>query len=261
LQNLNALYLSLRGLLSDQMREVSFCRQRLTELSDLFKDSQPTESVTKMPAECLLLPDGCKDLQEAVSRVEAGIADEDLLAFDGQVQELIRKQYRALVNVCLASSTVVRALGEALLQAADVHLQGRLEGTDAAVLWLSRYDHSPEDQVRLQEDLQKAYEAAAPHVGSASDGRELVVISAPPGPAGDRLRHLASQAFPGAAMIVGSRDDEILFLRQAHAAPLVEFEYLGPEAQEAYRQYLAQDPSLIHSRADIEEWRAAETVA
>ncbi len=67
------------------------------------------------------------------------------------------------------------------------------------------------------------------------------------------------QFFPRALLVTSSRPDEIVFLRQFQSLSLGDFDQYGPEAQEAYRQRLAQDPAFVHSRADI-EWHTAEPV-
>ncbi len=264
LQSLNTLYVSLRGQLSDQMREISFCRQRLIELADLVREPAAAKSPANVPAQKLLLPQCCATLEDAVRHVDAGIAEEDLLAFDGEVQEIIRQQFRALVNVCLASTTVIRSLSEALLLHAEKFLEQREQGTDAAELFLAQYSNSSEDRARLEESLRNAYEDAAPRIApeiAKAGNDEVFIISAPAGEAGDRFRQLAQELFPEALLVASVRSDEILFFRGLQSLTLADLGHLGPEAQEAYRQRLAQDPIFIHSRADITEWRSALAVS
>lgn len=261
LLGLNSLYVCLRGLLSDQMREISFCRQRLIELADLVREPAASEGPNKSAAQRLLLPPGCDNIQDAVRQVDGALAQPDLLAFDALIQEeLIRKQYRALVNVCMASSTVIRDLAGALQQHAEAFLEDRLEGTDAAALLLSQHADDVQGRSKLGGELLEAFEKAAPSVGPECEQTEVFFISSPRSEAGEQFRQLARQLFPTAVLVASNRQDEILFLRHRHTLALSDFDQFGSEAQEAYRQRLAQDSAFIHSRADIADWQP-ETVA
>ena len=67
LQRVNTLYVSLRGQLSDQLREVDFCRARLGELVTTFEDPREAARRADGPtAGRCPLPEGCKSLDEAV---------------------------------------------------------------------------------------------------------------------------------------------------------------------------------------------------
>ena len=74
MQQVTALYVSLRGLLSDQLREVDFCRARLGELHVLLGSSGDGLSAgeTEPASGRYLLNEGCKSLQEAVKKLESG---------------------------------------------------------------------------------------------------------------------------------------------------------------------------------------------
>src|SRR5262249_31951490 len=79
LRQVTALYVSMRGQLSDQIREVGYCRQRLAELLDQLAEdaapkSAPGKTAGRRPAaeavpsggRCLF-PEGCQDLEESVT--------------------------------------------------------------------------------------------------------------------------------------------------------------------------------------------------
>ena len=70
LQQITRLYVSLRGLLSDQLREIGFCRHRLTELLDLLRPAAGTNpSLLPAGGKCLL-PKGCAALDDAVQHID-----------------------------------------------------------------------------------------------------------------------------------------------------------------------------------------------
>jgi hypothetical protein len=260
LQHLNRLYVGLRGHLSDQMREIGFCRTRLKELADLLKDgSTASAPATDPTADQMLLPHGADHMDDAVTRLEAGVGGKELLDFDLQIQGLISRQFRALVNVCMASSSVIRDLAPAMVQEAEAFLEPRLEVSNVAEMFLARYSDDAEEGARLDRDLQAAFEAAAAQFGRPTPDHDGCIIAFPTGPAGERLRRRAQDLFPGATLITSDRVDEIIFYRDPGPLALAELEPMGPAGQEAYR--CANDPSTIHSRIDITEWRPAVAVS
>src|SRR5947209_20472007 len=78
LVHLNRLYVSLRGHLSDQIREVGFCRQRLGELQGLVQPADLREqNLVAHAGERILYPAGCLDLKDAIERLNQAITPED----------------------------------------------------------------------------------------------------------------------------------------------------------------------------------------
>src|SRR5205823_758380 len=108
---LNRLYLSLRGHLSDQIREVGFCRQRLGELPGLLMPVvlPTTPGTTPEPRsdERALFPPGCNSLADAVQQMAQSITLDDVLRFDQGIQAWIETHCGALLQVCMGSSTMV----------------------------------------------------------------------------------------------------------------------------------------------------------
>src|SRR5208282_2161131 len=97
LGHLNRLYLGLRGHLSDQIREVGFCRQRLGELHGLLKPAPPPHQHEPPRTDRrVLFPPGCLELQDAVAQISQTIGAEDLLHFDERVQHWIHNHCQAL---------------------------------------------------------------------------------------------------------------------------------------------------------------------
>src|SRR5262249_25676998 len=70
LQKVQSFYVSLRGLLSDQLREVDYCRGRLRELAGKF-ETEAKGTATLMDRNVawqLLLPEGCETIDAAVDQ-------------------------------------------------------------------------------------------------------------------------------------------------------------------------------------------------
>ena len=138
LQQASSAFLSLRGHLSDELREINFCRVRLAELQRLL-EAPPDTSLSEPRAGRLVLPAGCKDLGEAVDGFLAGVGPEALLELDGRVQAVIRSQFTALVHICLASGNLLKNVEAAMLETAR-EFAGEVVGeTNAAELFLEQH--------------------------------------------------------------------------------------------------------------------------
>jgi serine/threonine protein kinase len=251
LAQVNKGYLGLRGHFSDQIREVGFCRQRLGELLALLEE-RPNKSLPGFASfEKLLLSEGCHKIDDAVERLDGRISADDLVTFDKQVQQLVRQQYRALLNVCMGPANIVRGLAPQLLQEAEKFLGPRLEGASVAELWLG--DRSDEQAIRHR--LMAGYEQAAPRLNPDPDAPELAVTLLPTGNTGEMLQAQLKQALPSVQGATIERSDEIVFYRERHQLTLANLEQFGPAVQELYRKRCASDPSSVHCREDVPGWQ------
>src|SRR5205814_3781970 len=96
-----SVYVSLRGHLSDELREVGYCRTQLAELLRLFDADDEAEAPSLAPISGRrLLPAACASLQEVVDKTVKGTTAEDLLALDQKVQAMIQHEFKSLIYVC-----------------------------------------------------------------------------------------------------------------------------------------------------------------
>lgn len=281
-----AVYVSLRGHLSDELREINFCRVRLMELSRQFSgpqnapDNPPatpaTPQLVRGPGRNLF-PPGCSTLEQAVDRLTGALTSDDLLDLDGQVQAVLRERFTALVHICLTTANVVRDLAAAMRETAEAFVlaaQARAVeaagGTaipesaphtaGAARLFLSQFAETEEGREQAIGQFLEAFDEAAPELTSPSHtGRgfrgdtvhELTVIAAPPGPAADALRSLARGALPQTEFIAAASPEDLIVYRERCYQPLCPSEQLGEAAETAYRQMLQADSFTPHSRTDL----------
>lgn len=256
LQHINRLYVGLRGQLSDQLREVGFCRQRLGELANLVQPVGAAAAADPTPNERVLLPAGCATIDDALEVLDKGLTRDDLLALDEQIQTLVRQQYRALVNVCMGSSAMVRTLAPAMLARAQEFLGPRFGGTSVAELLLVR--HEGDDLQRADgavAELQQIYERAAPKNAPPRPDARLAIAFLPDDPKGQQLQALLREDVPELSVIGTDRPDEIVVYREQIHFTHAGLDQLGTVAQEAYRSRLAADPIALHTREDIAEWQ------
>jgi serine/threonine protein kinase len=296
-QQIIAAYTSLRGHLSDQLREINYCRVRLGELLQAFGggDEAPTtlslrrskrDTVHGAPGDRkdrqrelegskdtahgrsvpedllslshhdrpgrLLFPTGCNNLTEEVFGFLEGVTTDDLNLLDQQVQGMIRKQFGALVHVCLTSTNVLKHFELALLEEGERFAASRLPSAEVADVFFRQAG----DEETATAQLSRAFDEAAPAPGihRGEEGRrpvELAVMLVPSGEAGQRFRDLAQQALPDDDLVVGPSPDDVVLYRELPRLALAELLERSQAAFEAYRQMSALEHFTPHSRSDI----------
>src|SRR5205823_4616192 len=92
-----------------------------------------------------LLPAGCRSVSQAADRILEGVTAERLRELDHDMQTLIRKQFTALVHVCMASSNFLKTLQLSMQQEAETFAGARLAGTaDVAEMYLAQHGGAPD---------------------------------------------------------------------------------------------------------------------
>jgi serine/threonine protein kinase len=265
LQRVTSLYLSLRGGVSDQLREVDYCRARLGELRDLFRDPKnlAAASADKPASGRFIFGDGCQSLQDAVLKLDAGVCDAELLELDGRIQKLIRKQFKALVDVCYTrAANVLRALAPAMHGEASSFLRNRLGDANVVGIYLENFERGgPDPEHRLQNDLSDAYDAAVPEVTASSPASEVNMFAVPPEQGEDRLREALKTALDGSTLASARSTDELVIYREHTLGTLADLKQMGPVGQEAYVKVSAQEHFTPHSRSDIPGWASRDSKA
>jgi hypothetical protein len=254
LRQVAAAYVSLRGLLSDRLRELNFCRTRLGELLRGFEDPAAQARTERSPGRDFF-PAGCRTLNEAIAHFSENVTAEDLRELDGRMQSFIQGQFQGLLHVCLSSANLLKNLEAAMKRQAEAFAESRLEGAGVAEMFLERH---PDDEEARGEIVTGFDEAAPEFAGSRlSRQKEICILATPPGAARDRFRALAQQALPDVALAAAPSTSDVVFYREIPQLPLSELEQLGPLGYEAYRQMTSVAHFTPHSRTDITEWQVA----
>jgi hypothetical protein len=229
--------------LPDFKLAVADCRAALRRLAAPL--APPAEAYDPGPA-TPVLPDGCDTPEAAAERVVGRLTPDELQGFEDELQAAVRRQFRGLANVCQKADKQP-AFVALLTDAARRLLDARVEAADPATVLL-RVRGDGEPTARL---LREGFAKAAPDLaGWDRPPAEAVLLAAPAGPAGDRVRQLATEACPDLAFDTLPLADDILVYRECPKAPLDRLPHLGPHARDAYLAQLGTDHPP-HARRDV----------
>jgi eukaryotic-like serine/threonine-protein kinase len=257
MHRITLLYVSLRGLLSDQLREIDFCRARLTDLAGLFGEPDIGNGPRLEPpaAGRFLSANGCKSAEDAIEQLQNSVGANELVELDTRIQGMLRGQFKALVHICMSSANLLKSLAPAMHKESRTFLRSRLGETHVAEVYLRHFQDGREDaDARLEDDLAEAFENASPEVAASPPVSELNLLGVPEGPEEKRLRESMAKAIDGKLVVPVVSSDEITVYREHTLACLADLDQLGPLAQEAYDKTTEQNHCTPHSRYDITEW-------
>jgi serine/threonine protein kinase len=272
LQQLSYTYVSLRGNLSDQLREINFCRARLSELARSLEEDEYRTKASLVPEkgfdwsqaeppgpDCALYPGGSRTFEATRDQLLQGLTPEDVLQLDEQMEEMMCEQFSGLRHVCMTSVNLLRNLERTMLAVGEQFVSKRLDGVDVAELFREFY---PEEQ-GAGDQIKEAFDAALPVRGSTPGkcGVEVCVLASPCGAPGDRFRDLSRRTLgqTDPAMVASKEAEDLVFYRELSSLPLGSLDQVGPAAYEAYSQIASVPHFTPHNRTDITQWRAART--
>jgi hypothetical protein len=260
LYHLAAAFVGLRGHLSDELREVNFCRVRLAELLRSLEEEPADEKRLGRPLSKqgaigrFMFVDDCKDLSEAVERFMEGFTPAALLELDGRMETMLQANFTALVHVCLANQNILQPVEKAMLSTAGDYALEHLPTTSVAGLFLERY---PEPSAAASE-VGDFYHQASPELSlgrspmSGPPSVELTILAAPADPAGERFREVLQRAVPEVEVQTAGSPDDVLIYRERLNLPLLSLEHMGSLGLDAYNQMNSTEHFTPHSRTDVD---------
>lgn len=241
-------YRRLLGTTPDYLRDIGTCRAGLNDIHDAIGSTAPSGN-SAGPGK-LILPEGCKTLDDAADRFLAGLSPDDVLAFDEKVQKEINRKYRGLAAVGLKPQEKGPSFRERLLRRTREFLDVRLDAADPAAVFFHNRTGNEEDYPLIAE----AFDGSEPDLLTSIDPPpdELAILAVPPGEVGDRFRAVVASALPGIEFTAAPQLDDIVFYRECPQLPLELVPQLGENGKAAYNA-LCQE-RCPHSRMDV-SWK------
>ena len=263
LQNLTTAFVSLRGNLSDELREVNFCRVRLGELLRLLEETPGGEQWSSAVVRGSgnegsigrrLFLSGCKDLPEAVNLYLEAITAEHLLELDARMEEMLRSNFTALVHVCLTNANILKNVESEMLRTARDYAAENLPETSVSQLFLDAHA-SPEE---AENEVAGFHAEAAPELSAGRSPRagprvaELCVLATPEDAPSDTLCTMFEKTLPETEVCHAASTDDILVYRERNNLALSDLEQLGAVGHDAYVQMSTTENFTPHSRCDLD---------
>ncbi len=258
LQHLTTAFVGLRGHLSDELREVNFCRVRLSELLRLLETNPSAEEHGSAQGPSVIgrqvFQSGCKDLREAVDLYLECVTPEHVVELDGRMEEMLRASFTALVNVCLNTTpNILKEVRTAMLRTAQEYVAGHMPATSVAALF---FEHHPE--ASAASEITAFFQEAAPEIVPGPRSQigtpvgELCLLATPDDEPSEHFRKLVEKTLPDTEILRTSSNDNILIYRERGNLPLADLEHLGPVGHDVYVQLNTAENFTPHSRCDID---------
>lgn len=236
----------------EYLRDIGICRAGLNDMHAAVGKGAEAGNSAAGPAK-LILPEGCKKLDDAADRFLAGLNPADVLAFDQLLQNEIAKKFRGLSAIALKPLEKGPPFRELLLTRSREFLDTKLDAANpAAVFFRNRTGESVDYPL-----IADAYHGAAPDLkgfgGKQLD--EVATLAVPPGEFGDRFRAVVKAALPNVELTAAPLPDDIVFHRECPSVEMTDLPQMGEHARAAAEALAAAD-HVAHSRVDI-AWEPA----
>jgi serine/threonine protein kinase len=244
---LSGIYRRISGNIPEYLREVNFCRHQLQE----FQSKLPKESkLDPLPANTEpILPDGCRTVVDAANKLITAVSPDEWFTLEQQIQSQVRRQFRAMLHVCVK----IRENGPRFLEILTEHARefveprlGRMSATEAFFTLKT-------DTQGLQRGILNASDQAIPdRFGGKTPQIGSFVVGIPKEQAGERFQQAAAAILKDQTFVpLPAGDDQIIFCREQHQLPISDLPQAGALAEEAVRHVLETEKTPAHSRADI----------
>jgi serine/threonine protein kinase len=275
LKQVSQALLALRGHQSEQLREINFCRVRLAELQRAFENSAlpaggaaPSRLSAQGPGQRpeagrVLLPAGCRLLEEAIDQMMDSIGPDQEIELDHIMEAMIQQHFQAMVNVCMTQTNILKEVQMRMLDTASDYAGSLLAETNVAEMFLDQVHEYEQRLAELSGYFVEAQPELRPGLFSNRNGRrsvpmeaevpvrELIVLAYPPGPAGEEVFQLAREAMDTSEVEGTGSTEDVIFYREVVNLPLATMDPLGEAGRDAYCQMLASEHFTPHSRTDV----------
>ncbi|MDW8223976.1 MAG: tubulin-like doman-containing protein [Gemmatales bacterium] len=250
-------YLSLRGRLSDQNKELAFCHCRLQELAHEF--TQSCAQLASFSADAGYLYLRGNNLPEAVEYALADLPTDLLTKLDQRIQERLHQEATSLQRLCTSTGNSLIQLRQLLLSEIESYLHELWPQYDIAQLLLVQEDA----EKRLPALVRQLYESAEPGNKSfgVTAGRSFCLVALPGSAPGYELAQQVRTSLPDDAVYLMGDPQEICIYREYVGIRLEDLPPMSSEARHAYEQICSLEHFTPHSRTDIHVAQKAMAVS
>jgi serine/threonine protein kinase len=274
----HAFYALLKGQLSERLRELTFCRQRLRHLQENLESAAEEaddlaathlsagmtpshsplpsaesfwESIRQSATVRVVLPDGDKDLEQAAARFAASIGPEQRTQLDQALQDQVLALMGGLHAACAGSGDLVRSLAMPLLDQAASFLGQYLPITDVAQVELATA-RAAEVDVPFQ--VKDYLARATPLVAGTEIGQHTPILLIPASEAGRTFGEEAKSAVPELHVVRVPGQAHLMFCQEQGYLSAEDLQLLLRPCRAAYEEAVLLPQASPHARFDIIDW-------
>ncbi len=263
------LYRLVQGGLEDKVRDLTFCRQRLTNLERVLEPegagshygSHPgllpasTAGASLAPVNSegtdqVLLPFGERDIEWAAARFVINVTPEQWIRLEEVLQSLVLSPLGGLHAICQKAGDLMGQLAGPHIHKTAAYMNKIIDVAD-----VSEGDFvAGGKRANIVSLVQKCWERAVPLVvGDSKEQTGFLVV--PGSDAGDALSAQIHESLPSIRVVksVGQTSDIVICREQAHL-PGKHLETILNHCHEAYLEMASRTANSPHSRFDILEW-------
>ncbi len=271
----------LRGRLSDRLRELTFCRQRLRHMQEALEHGpvaaedvdthfnaevspSPTplltaeafwEAIRESATTRVVLPEGERDMEAAAKRFIRSLSADQWGQLDQAFQDQILAVRGGLYKACSGTGDLIRHLLRPLLDQAVSVLGTHLPITDVAEVEFSSGGEAAV-AARTEEYFTKAAPLVGRTAGASPEQHGFLLI--PASEAGKRYGELARRAVPDIHLVNVPGQADLMFCREQGGLKLEQLERILRACRPAYDE-VAHVPTVSpHARFDIQDWAPLE---
>jgi hypothetical protein len=271
-------YASLHGRLSQRLRDLQFCRQRLRHLeesldtpevdgdaltvtrlgSDTPLGNSPLpstetfwESIRQSATAHVVLPQGELDLERAALRFLGGLHPEHWTQLDQALQDRVLGKLGGLQNACSSCSDLARHLAAPLVDQAASSLGAHLAIMDVAQVQFSLAQTQNQD---VASQTRQCLERAEPLVSGKDPASQQAFLLIPASEAGKQFGEEARKAVPEVKPVHVPGQADLMFCREQGLLTLEDLQQLLAPCRPAYETLANVPHSSPHARCDIMDW-------
>jgi serine/threonine protein kinase len=268
----------LHGRLSDRLRDLTFCRQRLRHLQEsldspavdgdeltatrfgmeLTPSHSPLpsaetfwEAIRQSATAHVVLPDGEEDLERAAGRFLRRLTPDQWVELDQFLQDRVLAPLGGLHHACLSSGELTRNVAAPLIDQAAARLSEHLPIMDVAQVQLAAAA-SPQTTIAAQ--TRECFDNAAPLVGGKDAANEQALLLVPASEAGKSYGESARQALPELKLVRVPGQADLMFCREHGYLTIEDLQRLLRSCRPAYEALSGVPHSSPHARCDIMDW-------
>jgi eukaryotic-like serine/threonine-protein kinase len=263
--------------LSERLRELAFCCQRLRHLQGILEtggdpqlelgDSPLAGENTPAPAPMALitdywehlrafgntkavLPNGECDLRDAAERFLEMLTPEHWVQLDQGLQDVVLAPGKGLYQTCVAGGDLCKTLANPFVEVAANSLGELLPMTDVAQVELAGATTPGDDSAT---HLKSYFDKAAPLLPSAS-GRHRAFLLIPASDAGTQYGDAARKTISSLEVVRVPGQSDLVFCREQGPLTPEDLSRVFGGCRSAYEKTAHAAPASSHARFDIHDW-------